>query len=478
MMISKTRFITLLLSLLGIFLLIHSSALAYSVAKASYQMQLNVNNGALQIKADTATSHQGPPLAHGLDKFLGNIYAPDQIENFENYWNQVTPENASKWQRVEDVRGVFTWEELDSAYNLAKDNGWPFHFHVLVWGNQQPRWMADLADKPEEQLEAIDRWFNAVAERYPDIDYLEVVNEPIHDPPDFDPDYDRGGNYIDALGGTGETGWDWVITAFEMARDIFPESTKFMINEYNIVNNASNAAQYVEIIELLKERELIDVIGVQGHAFSTRGSAAGIIHNLNTLAETGLPIKLTEMEFEGNPHQNPDVTEGQSDQNQLETIQRVFPAVWEHPAVIGVTFWGWRPGLWRHDQEAYLVRENGESRPALKWLKEYMEEYRTVNTSVEIASTEKAVKFNLKSNYPNPFNPSTQITFEIVTPVEVSLSVFDITGRKIETLIDRQPHSPGMYSATFDASHLSSGVYLYKMRAGTFHDIKQMTLIK
>ena len=96
------------------------------------------------------------------------------------------------------------WDRLDAAYRLAKDNGLPFQMHVMVWGNQQPEWIRHLP--PDEQRAEIEEWFTAVAARYPDIDIVEVVNEPLHDPPTQDDE--DGGNYAQALGGDGESGWD------------------------------------------------------------------------------------------------------------------------------------------------------------------------------------------------------------------------------------------------------------------------------
>lgn len=158
-----------------------------------------------------------------MDKFLGNIYSPSQVENFEYYWNCVTPENAGKWGSVEGTRDQMNWSSLDAAYALARDNGFCFNFHVLIWGAQQPAWISELS--PEEQLEEIQEWFQAVAERYSftesPFDVVQVVNEPLHQPPDGQ---EGRANYIEALGGAGETGWDWVITAFELARQIFPEA--------------------------------------------------------------------------------------------------------------------------------------------------------------------------------------------------------------------------------------------------------------
>ncbi|MCW3109622.1 MAG: xylanase [Segetibacter sp.] len=299
----------------------------------------------------------GPPIATGKPKFLGCAYSPAQKVNFAAYFNQVTPENDGKWGVVEAARDVMNWAGLDSAYKLAKHNGFPFKMHTLVWGNQQPAWIETLP--PAEQLEEIKEWFAAVAARYPAIDIIEVVNEPINDPPNSTGN--GGGNYINALGGSGTTGYDWIINSFKLARQYFPVTTKLWINEFNIVNSPSRTQQYLEIINLLKGQNLIDGVGVQAHAFSTTASSETITTNLNTLSTTGLPLYATELDIDGS-----------TDQVQLDAYKRIFPLFWEHAAVKGVTLWGYRPGHWRTAQRAYIVQENGIERPAMVWLKEYV----------------------------------------------------------------------------------------------------------
>lgn len=329
----------------------------------------------LRVTTEVDTTPPLLPIADGKIKWLGNIYSNSQITEFTEHWNQVTPENAGKWGSVEATRDQMNWSTLDAAYALAKDNGFPFRFHVLVWGNQQPTWMKELSE--EEQLEEIEEWFQAVADRYPEIDYLEVVNEPLHDPPTDQDNEPGSGGYIDALGGTGDTGWDWVITAFEMARDIFPANTKLMINDYNIVNSQSNAEQYVQIIKLLQERGLIDRVGVQSHAFSngsnlqntsiTPAFQKAILDYIYD--ETELYIWATEMDIDGDEG----ASAAAQDQYQLGKYQGIFPVYWKHPAVEGVTLWGWRPGLWRNNEQAYLVDESGDNRPAFDWLRAFVD---------------------------------------------------------------------------------------------------------
>ena len=308
--------------------------------------------------ADPAPAPASTALAHGHDKFLGGAYSPPQAPGFTDYWNKVTPENGGKWGEVEAERDVMVWDELDAAWQVAKDHGLPFQMHVMVWGNQQPEWIKTLP--PDEQRAEIEQWFAAVAARYPGIDFVEVVNEPLHDPPSKDDE--GGGHYIQALGGDGESGWDWILESFRLARRHFPDS-KLMINEYSVTNDPEATRRYLEIVRLLQAEQLVDAIGVQGHAFSTTTDTAVDVHrsNLDALGATGLPVYVTELDIDG-----PD------DATQLRDMQRIFPMFWEHPAVKGVTLWGFRRGLWRDEQGAYLVREDGSERPALTWLRRYL----------------------------------------------------------------------------------------------------------
>ena len=84
---------------------------------------------------------------------------------------------------------------------------------------------------------------------------------------------------------------------------------------------------------------------------------------------------------------------------------------------------------------------------------------------------------SLNQNYPNPFNPATRITFSIGQPSNVKLTVYNVLGQKVATLVDRYM-SAGEESVVFDASKLSSGLYIYRLDAGNFTSIKKMMLLK
>jgi len=86
-------------------------------------------------------------------------------------------------------------------------------------------------------------------------------------------------------------------------------------------------------------------------------------------------------------------------------------------------------------------------------------------------------EFALNQNYPNPFNPTTQISYQLPQQADVRLEVFDMAGRQVATLVNRAV-SAGTHTVNFDATNLSSGVYMYRLQAGSVVLTKKLTLIK
>jgi hypothetical protein len=85
--------------------------------------------------------------------------------------------------------------------------------------------------------------------------------------------------------------------------------------------------------------------------------------------------------------------------------------------------------------------------------------------------------FNLAQNYPNPFNPSTMITFTIPKSEFVTLAVYNILGEEIAKLVNNKLQA-GNHTFQFNGQNLSSGIYLYRIEAGEFQDVKKMVLIR
>jgi hypothetical protein len=83
----------------------------------------------------------------------------------------------------------------------------------------------------------------------------------------------------------------------------------------------------------------------------------------------------------------------------------------------------------------------------------------------------------LAQNYPNPFNPSTTIRYELPAASEVRLSVFDMLGREVSVLVNERREA-GVHEVRFDASGLSSGVYLYKLQAGDAVQTRKLAFVR
>jgi len=83
----------------------------------------------------------------------------------------------------------------------------------------------------------------------------------------------------------------------------------------------------------------------------------------------------------------------------------------------------------------------------------------------------------LEQNYPNPFNPKTAIAYQLAASINVNLSILDMNGRKVATLVD-ESKTAGYHSVNWDASHYSSGIYFCRLQAGNFIDTKKMILMK
>ncbi len=94
-----------------------------------------------------------------------------------------------------------------------------------------------------------------------------------------------------------------------------------------------------------------------------------------------------------------------------------------------------------------------------------------------VSETDSPLQFSLSQNYPNPFNPSTQISYSIPQGMKVSLTVYDILGKKVATLVDDYK-TAGSYQVSFNGKNLSSGVYYYRLHTNRFTQTKALTIIK
>ena len=315
---------------------------------------MNKKNTILTTLAMLGCMSASAQLSSNKDKFLGNITTSYNVdygkEKFYTLWNQITPENESKWDAIEGSRrGSFNFSGADRAYNYAKQHNFPFKYHTFIWGGQYPGWMNSLSK--EEQYKAIEEMMDAVKEHYPDLPLIDVVNEavPGHNP----------APYKAALGGDGKTGYDWIIKAFEMAHERWPDAI-LIYNDFNTFQ--WQRTEFIELVRILRDAGApIDAYGCQSH-------------DLTDMNETDFKAAMNEIQNALKmPMYSTEYDIGTSDDAlQLQRYKEQIPYMWEADYVAGVTLWGYIYGkTWTTDGNSGIIRD-GEDRPAMTWLREYM----------------------------------------------------------------------------------------------------------
>ncbi len=99
------------------------------------------------------------------------------------------------------------------------------------------------------------------------------------------------------------------------------------------------------------------------------------------------------------------------------------------------------------------------------------------STPIQTDRDEQPSSFQLFDNYPNPFNPTTTITYSLPSATNVTLEIFDVAGRLVKTVVDRSQNA-GRYSVSLNAYGLSSGIYFYRLKTNSHSETRQMTIIK
>lgn len=101
-----------------------------------------------------------------------------------------------------------------------------------------------------------------------------------------------------------------------------------------------------------------------------------------------------------------------------------------------------------------------------------------IEVKTDVSKEEQKIgSYKLEQNYPNPFNPSTVLSYQLPEPCKVRLKVFNIMGKEVATLVDKEQNT-GIYNVTFDGQGLSSGIYLFKIEAGKYLNTRKMLLLK
>ena len=336
------------------------------------------------------------------DKFLGNITTSGQVdwgsEPYYQLWNQITPENESKWSSVQGGgQNSWNWGSVDYIVNYAKNHHFPFKFHALVWGAQYPGWIRDLS--LGARYNAIVKWMDEVKKRYPDLQLIDVVNEAItgHQP---DTPY-----FIEALGGTGKTGYDWLIKAFELASERWPNAI-LIYNDFNTFR--WNTDQFITLVRTLRDAGApVDAYGCQSHDL-TDCSVEEFKSSMDKLQSS---LKMP------------------NDDLQLQRYQEQIPYMWEADYCAGITLWGYiRHHTWTTNGNSGIIEEDGTDRLAMEWLRGYMQTDAAKNAPSPFPSMKKEA-----SIYVHP--QSLKVAKGDVLPIKVRASMATKEIEKIDLYV-------------------------------------------
>ena len=317
-------------------------------------------------------------ISSNPNKFLGNITtswnvdAGGGVPAYYKLWNQITCENESKWSSVEGTKGSFNWG-CDKAFNYAKQHNFTYKFHALVWGAQYPGWLESLSAK--DRFAALTNWFNKAKAKYSTLPMIDVVNEAVG--------MHQQGNPMmkETLGGGGKTGYDWLIKAFEMAYERWPDAI-LIYNDYNSLRWDVDA--YITLVQTLRDAGApIDAYGNQSHDVTdiSTSELSSVLKKQQDALQ--MPMFITELDIDK-----------ADDAQQKAQYQKVLPLMWEAPYCAGVTLWGYVLGkTWVNNSGLY---RGSAERPAMTWIKEYMETDAAKNAVGPLPGTKKEASIYIR----------------------------------------------------------------------------------
>ena len=374
-------------------------------------------------------------LSSNPNKFLGNITTSYNVDagggvpQYYKLWNQITCENESKWSSVEGTRGSFNWGGADRAFNYAKQHNFTYKFHALVWGAQYPGWLDNLS--AGERFSAMTNWFDHAKAHYETLPMIDVVNEAVGM-------HQQGNPMIkETLGGGGKTGYDWLIKAFEMAYERWPDAI-LIYNDYNSIR--WDLDNYITLVQTLCDAGApIDAYGNQSHELGDI-SLTELENALKKQQDAlKMPMFSTELDI--------DIA---NDAQQKAQYQKVLPALWEKPYCAGVTLWGYVFGrTWVDNSGLY---KNGEERPAMTWIREYMQTDAAKNAAGPFPGTKKEASIYIRP-------AALKVAYGDVLPIKVRAKMATKTIEKVELYVEDElvaTMTEAPYIAEYTASKIGT----------------------
>ncbi len=272
---------------------------------------------------------------------IGAAIAPSSVDNadaaklLKRHFNSLTAENVMKWSTLQPTEGTFNFTEADKIVAFAQANNMKVRGHTLCWHNQVPNWIftnGGVTASKDLVLQRLRAHITTVMNHFKGKVYCwDVVNEAIDD----------GSNTYKATNWYNSCGEDYIIEAFKAARLADP-SAKLFYNDYSAVSPAKRDKIYA-LLKKLKDQNLVDGMGMQGHWNINYPSNQLLIDALDKYKSAGVEIQVTELDVSAYTADSDPQTAFTTTiaQNQAAAYGRFFNVFRTYKGTItGITFWG------------------------------------------------------------------------------------------------------------------------------------------
>ena len=300
--------------------------------------------------------------AQARGKFIGVAVATGPLSGDATYrnivsteFNQITAENAMKWDATEPSQGNFNFSGADQIVNFAAQIGATVHGHTLVWHSQTPSWVQNLSSTALRA--AMQNHISTVVGRYannPVVTSWDVVNEVFEENGSL-----RQSFWLNKLGQS------YIADAFHFARAADPDA-KLCINDYNVEGiNAKSNAMYNLVQSLRSQGVPIDCVGFQAHLATQYGFPSQLQQNIQRFVQLGVEVRITELDV-----RNQLPMDSNKEQLQITFYRNVVNACLAVNGCVGITLWGvddghsWVPGTFPGEGAPLLWDANYNKKPA------------------------------------------------------------------------------------------------------------------
>ena len=282
-----------------------------------------------------AAPRLGVTWGNGADALVGPVF--NLLATKQRHWSKMGEPADSRME-------ASMWGWSDQLYGYAAAQRIPVLQNAFFWSDYLGSGQLDA----RAARQAATEWTIAFSKRYSDrLHWWEVVDEPAGLP-----------GYATMIGGAGESGCDWLVWLYRLARAHAPRA-ELLLGGLGLSSSRSDSESFAHRARVLRDCGLLDGLVLRGHAFQ-HIDPAQVREQLDRLAQIAVPLYIDEF----------DIDEA-DDQVQREDFEQNFPMIWRHPAIRGVVFWGDHKGATLRAND-HLVDTSGGERPALRWLRGYL----------------------------------------------------------------------------------------------------------